>query len=251
MTPFKAIIIDDERLARSELRSLLLRFDFIETCGEAANAIQALKLVKEHRPQLLFLDIEMPGRNGFDFLASLPPPLPHVVFTTAFDAFAIRAFEVNALDYLMKPIDPKRLEVALDKVRLRAGQAEAGPTALEAASAESEAALTEDDHVFVREGDRCWFVPVRSILLLEAEGNHTRVHFDRERPLLYRTIVSMEARLPAKLFLRANRSQLVNLTFIDSIGQWFSGSLKVTLRGGVEVEFSRRQAQIFRERLSL
>jgi len=111
--------------------------------------------------------------------------------------------------------------------------------------------LTEDDHVFVREGDRCWFVPVRSILLLEGESNHTRVYFEQEKPLLYRTIVSMEARLPAKLFLRANRSQLVNLTFIESIGQWFSGSLKVRLRGGLEVEFSRRQAQIFRDRLSL
>jgi two-component system LytT family response regulator len=111
--------------------------------------------------------------------------------------------------------------------------------------------LREDDHVFVRDGERCWFVPVRSIRLLESAGNHTRVHFDREQPLLYRTIGSMEERLPARLFLRANRSQLVNLTYIESIGQWFSGSLKVTLRGGQEVEFSRRHAQAFRARMSL
>ena len=251
MIPVKTLIIDDERLARSELRGLLQPFDFIEICGEAANATQAVKLVKEHCPQLLFLDIEMPGQNGFQFLESLAPPHPHVIFTTAFDAFAIRAFEVNALDYLMKPVDPKRLETALNKMRLHAQRVESDPITSDVASADSEAALTEDDHVFVREGDRCWFVPVRSILLLEAEGNHTRVHFSQEKPLLYRTIVSMEARLPPKLFLRANRSQLVNLTFIDSIGQWFSGSLKVRLRGGVEVEFSRRQAQIFKERLSL
>jgi len=118
MTPLKTIIIDDERPARIELRGLLRQFDFIEICGEAANAAQALKLVKEHHPHLLFLDIEMPGRNGFELLESLPLPHPHVVFTTAFDAFAIRAFEVNALDYLMKPVDPKRLEKALEKVRL-------------------------------------------------------------------------------------------------------------------------------------
>jgi two-component system, LytTR family, response regulator len=111
--------------------------------------------------------------------------------------------------------------------------------------------LREDDHVFVRDGDRCWFVPVRSIRLLEAEGNQTRLFFDEEKPLLYRSIGSLEERLPARLFLRANRSQLVNLAFIETIDPWFSGSLKATLRGGPEVEFSRRQAQLFRERMSL
>jgi two-component system LytT family response regulator len=249
MTPIKTIIIDDEPLARKELRGLLEPFAFITVSAEAANAVEALKLTKEHRPQLLFLDIEMPGRNGFEFLEELPPPHPHIIFATAYDAFAIRAFEVNALDYLMKPIHPGRLEAALEKVRFHIERNDSPyPTSVQA---EPVKALTEEDRVFVREGDRCWFVPVRSIRLLEADGNYTRIYLEREKPLLYRTIASMEERLPPKLFLRANRSQLVNLTSIESIGQWFSGSLKVTLRGGIEVEFSRRQAQIFRDRLSL
>jgi len=246
----KAIIIDDERLAREGLKGLLADFPFVEVCGEAANATEALKLVAEVRPDLLFLDIEMTGQNGFDLLEAMPPPHPHVIFVTAYSAFALRAFEVNALDYLLKPIDAKRLGAALEKVRA----SDAGTTRAAKAGAEGVAPdmpLREDDRVFVRDGDRCWFVPVRSIRLLESEGNHTRVHFDREKPLIYRTLGSMEERLPARLFLRANRSQLVNLTFIETIGQWFSGSLKVALRGGPEVEFSRRQAQLFRERLSL
>ena len=246
----KAIIVDDERLAREGLKGLLADFPFVEVCGEAANATEALKLVAQVRPDLLFLDIEMTGQNGFDLLEAMPPPHPHVIFVTAYSAFALRAFEVNALDYLLKPIDAKRLGTALEKVRGK----DAGATHAAKAGTESsapETSLREDDRVFVRDGDRCWFVPVRSIRLLESEGNHTRVHFDREKPLIYRTLGSMEERLPARLFLRANRSQLVNLTFIETIGQWFSGSLKVALRGGPEVEFSRRQAQLFRERLSL
>ena len=246
----KAIIIDDERLAREGLKGLLADFPFVEVCGEAANATEALKLVAKVRPDLLFLDIEMTGQNGFDLLEAMPPPHPHVIFVTAYSAFALRAFEVNALDYLLKPIDAKRLGAAMEKVRAR----DAGATRAAKAGAEGsapETSLREDDRVFVRDGDRCWFVPVRSIRLLESEGTHTRVHFDREKPLIYRTLGSMEERLPARLFLRANRSQLVNLTFIETIGQWFSGSLKVALRGGPEVEFSRRQAQLFRERLSL
>ena len=246
----KAIIIDDERLAREGLKGLLTDFPFVEVCGEAANATEALKLVAEERPDLLFLDIEMTGQNGFDLLEAMPPPHPHVIFVTAYSAFALRAFEVNALDYLLKPIDAKRLGAALEKVRAR----DAGATRAADAGTEGfapEMPLREDDRVFVRDGDRCWFVPVRSIRLLESEGTHTRVHFDREKPLIYRTLGSMEERLPARLFLRANRSQLVNLTFIETIGQWFSGSLKVALRGGPDVQFSRRQAQLFRERLSL
>lgn len=247
----KIVIVDDERLAREELRGLLSAHPGLEVCGEAANVTEALKLIPALRPDLLFLDIEMPGRTGFDLIAALPPPHPRLIFVTAFDAFALRAFEVNALDYLMKPVHPQRLATALAKVCAQIHAGAAGPAADAVEAAEPTTLLREDDHVYVREGDRSWFIPVRSLRLLEADGNHTRLHFGTEKPLLYRTLGSMEARLPESLFLRANRSQLVNLTCIDRVEPWFSGSLKVSLRGGPEVEFSRRQAQIFRERTSL
>jgi two-component system LytT family response regulator len=247
----KVVIVDDERLARDELRGLLSEFPDLEICGEAANVTEALKLIPQLRPDLLFLDIEMPGRTGFDLIAALPPPHPRLIFVTAFDAFALRAFEVNALDYLMKPVHPQRLAAAVAKVRAQWQAGAGGQPPANTEATEPAGLLREDDHVYVREGDRSWFIPVRSLRLLEADGNHTRLHFGADAPLLYRTLASMEARLPASLFLRANRSQLVNVTCIEKVEPWFSGSLKVRLRGGPEVEFSRRQAQIFRERTSL
>lgn len=246
----KALLIDDERLARAELRTLLAAFPEVEIAGEAANGDEALKLIPILAPDLIFLDIEMPGRSGFDLLDTLPPPHPHIIFVTAYNEFALRAFEVNALDYLMKPVNPARLSAALERVRARV----AGQPATAPANTETEppgTPLREDDQVFVRDGDRCWFIPVRELRLLEAEGNHTRLHFRDQNALLYRTLGSMESRLPASLFVRANRGQLINRTFVEKIEPWFSGGLKATLRGGGEAEFSRRQAQVFRERLGL
>ncbi len=245
----KTVLIDDERLARQELRHLLAAHPEIEIVGEAANVTDALRLLPALQPDLIFLDIEMPGRTGFDLIAALPPPHPEIIFVTAFDAFALRAFEVNALDYLLKPVSPARLKAALERLRVsRAGEVEVEDLS---ASRTPAGVFREDDQVFLREGDRCWFVPVKDIVLLESEGNHTRVHFHREKPLLHRALASMEERVPDKLFVRANRSQVVNRTFIERVEPWFSGGLKATVKGGLEVEFSRRQAQIFRERLGL
>lgn len=243
-----AIIVDDERPARVELARLLEGFPSVRIVGEAANAAEATTLIDRLRPDLVFLDIEMPEMNGFELLESLPPPHPQVVFTTAYNAYAVKAFEVNALDYLLKPINPRRLGEAIERV----GRPDPTEPPTEA---ESEGAAARpfraDDRVFVRDGDRCWFVPVRELRLLEADGNHTRIHFDKAAPLLYRTLNAMEERLPAELFMRANRSQLVNLSMVETIDQWFSGSLKVKLKGGDEVEFSRRNAQLFRAHMSL
>ena len=189
----------------------------------------------------------MPEGSGFDLLASWSGELPKIVFVTAYDAFALRAFEVNALDYLLKPILPRRLAQAWQRLTAAPG---AEPVLRSAENVKS-VDLRVDDHVLVREEDRCWFVPVERIRLLEAHGNHTCIHFDDARPLLYRTLLAVEQRLPAELFLRANRSQLVNRRFIRHVEPWFSGGLKVTLADGTEVEFSRRQSQLLRERLEL
>lgn len=238
----KAVLIDDERLARNELRRLLAASPQIEIAGEAANATQARDLLAQVKPDLIFLDVQMPGETGLEFLESLEPPVPQVIFTTAYDQFAVKAFEFNALDYLLKPVDPARLAAAIDRLRAPP-TTDAPPPALER--------LRPEDKVFVREGERCWFVQVRAIRLLESEGNYTRVHFDDVQPQLFRSLNAMEERLDPKSFFRANRRQLINLQWIEKIEPWFSGGLLVELKGGAKVELSRRQAQEFRERMSL
>jgi two-component system, LytTR family, response regulator len=240
----RIVIIDDERLAREELRGLLQDLPGAQVVGEAADAAEGLRVVEETEPDLVLLDVSMPEQSGFDFLSLLPPPHPRIVFVTAHDAHALRAFEVNALDYLMKPVVPERLAEAYRRALERA------PEERDAEQAAA-APLQDDDHVLLREDGRCWFVPIRKLRLLEGRDNHTRVWFEQQRVMLYRTLVSMEERLPRSLFLRANRSQLVNRLFIEKVEPWFSGSLKVTLTDGTEVEFSRRQAQLFKERTLL
>ncbi|RFC47189.1 MAG: two-component system [Verrucomicrobia bacterium] len=239
----KALLIDDERLARNELRRLLAAFPDVEIVGEAANGKQARAQLTALAPDLIFLDVQMPGETGMELLESLEPPAPEVIFTTAYDEFAVKAFELNALDYLLKPVDPARLAAALEKLRAKLG----APTA----PVVHQAKLAAEDKVFVREGDRCWFVEVRSIRLLESEGNYTRVHFDAAQPQLFRSLNAMEERLDPKYFFRANRRQIINLAWIDKIEPWFSGGLLVHLKGAAKVELSRRQAQEFREKMSL
>ena len=238
----KTLLIDDERLARNELRRLLVAFPHIEIVGEARTAQQARELIGSVRPDLVFLDVQMPGETGLELLESLEPPAPRVIFTTAHDEFAVKAFELNALDYLLKPVDPARLATAVARLEDRPGGApSAAPTGQ----------LGNEDKVFVREGDRCWFVEVRTIRLLESEGNYTRVHFADAQPQLFRSLNAMEERLDAKFFFRANRRQIINLAWVEKIEPWFSGGLLVHLKGGAKVELSRRQAQEFREQMSL
>ncbi|QYM78203.1 LytTR family DNA-binding domain-containing protein [Horticoccus luteus] len=245
----KALIIDDERLARNELKRLVSVFADVDVVGEAANSKQAREQLAALQPELLFLDVQMPGETGMDLLASLEPPVPHVIFTTAYDEFAVKAFELNALDYLLKPVDPARLATAIERLRQKvAGSADGATSAPESAARDR---LAADDKVFVREGDRCWFVEVKSIRLLESEGNYTRVHFDGAQPQLFRSLNAMEERLDPKYFFRANRRQIINLAWIDKIEPWFSGGLLVHLKGGSQIELSRRQAQEFREKMSL
>ncbi|HUL54742.1 MAG TPA: LytTR family DNA-binding domain-containing protein [Opitutaceae bacterium] len=241
----KALLIDDERLARNELRRLLAPHAEVTIVAEAANADEARARIAECQPDLLFLDVQMPGDDGFGLLESLEPPLPQVIFTTAYDEFAVKAFEFNALDYLLKPVDPARLAAALEKLRARPGAGGPG------AAAERPARLAPEDKVFVREGERCWFVELQSIRLMESEGNYTRLHFADAQPQLFRSLNAMEERLDPRCFFRANRRQIINLSWIDRIEPWFSGGLLVHLKGGLKVELSRRQAQAFREQMSL
>ena len=227
----KALIIDDERLARLELRRLLAAHPEVEIVGEARGGEEALALIAKLGPDAIFLDIQMPGMSGFDLLERLED-LPQVIFTTAYDEYALKAFEVNVLDYLLKPVAPARLAAALARVRPRTE-----PARLE--------------QVFVRDGDRCWIVRLPDIFLLESEGNYTRVHFASERPLIRRSLNALEEQLDPAMFFRAGRKEIVNLKWIQKVDICVAGGLAVTLRGGRTIEMSRRQSARLREILSL
>ncbi|HWL52990.1 MAG TPA: LytTR family DNA-binding domain-containing protein [Chthoniobacteraceae bacterium] len=240
----KVLVVDDERLAREELKRLLRAFPEIEIVAEATHGEEAIATIRTARPDAVFLDIAMPGANGLDVVAALEPPVPSVVFVTAYDEHAIHAFEINAIDFLVKPVDPVRLSASVGRLLERHGAAHGE----EGAGRER---LGEHDRVFLRERDQCWFVPVSDLFLLESEGSYTKVHFPDGTALLYRSLSDLEARLPASAFFRVNRAQIINLRAIESVAPWFSGSLKARLNGGIEVEFSRRAALLFRERMSL
>ena len=239
------LLVDDSRLARTELRHLLRAFPEVAVVGEARDADEARRLVRALRPALLLLDIHLPGESGFELLAGLDAPAPHVIFTTAYDQYAVRAFEVNALDYLLKPVSETRLAAALAKIRALAPEP-AGPGAEPALPT-----LAAHDQVFVKEGERCWFVRLADIRLFEISGGATRVYFENHRPLIPRSLQQLEARLDPKVFFRANRQQIINLHWVAGIEPWFSNTLKIQLRQGPEVEVSRAQSGLFRELMSL
>ncbi len=238
----KALIIDDERLARVELRRLLSPFKEINIVGEAINADDAKSKINELNPDLIFLDIQMPGKNGFELLEELDS-VPIVIFTTAYDEYALKAFEYNAMDYLLKPIEPKRLEETVKKIvernRKTITQDSENPI------------LTETDQVFVKDGERCWFVKLESVRLFESEGNYVRLYFEENKPLILRTLNYLDERLDSRTFFRANRKHIINLKYIENIEPWMNGGLLVKLKGGVKIEVSRRQAIKFKDMLSL
>lgn len=244
-----ALLIDDSRLARTELRHLLRAFPDVTVVGEARHADEARQQLAALRPDVLFLDIHMPGQTGFDLLASLEGPAPHVIFTTAYDQYALKAFEVNAFDYLLKPVSEARLAAALDKIRSLA-PAPLPPPALPAPEP-ALPPLTAQDQVFVKDGERCWFVRLADIRLFEISGGATKVYFEQHQPLIPRSLQQLEARLDPKVFFRANRQQIINLHWIAGIEPWFSNTLKISLRNGPDVEISRSQSGLFRELMSL
>lgn len=239
----KALIVDDERLARKELMKLLEEHPSIEIVGEAMNAEEAINMVNELNPDLLFLDIQMPGKTGFQLLEELDA-VPFVVFTTAYDEFALKAFEVNALDYLLKPIQADRLSETVSKI-------------LEKEKSKSSAVRNADkklglnDQVFVKDGDRCWFVSLHNVRMFESDGNYIKVYFDNNRPMIHKSLNALDEKLDERAFFRASRKHIINLSWVESIEQWFNGGLMVKLKGGDKVEVSRRQAAKFKDMMSL
>ena len=241
MSKISAAIVEDSRLARNELKELLRNHEDIELVGEAANVDQGYELIRSKRPQLLFLDINMPEKDGFELLEMLDE-VPITIFTTAFDEYAIKSFEYNALDYLLKPINEKRFAMAVEKVK----------TKLEGGGGEDKKAgtLHANSQIFIKDGEKCWLVKIADIALFEIVGNYTRVFFQEEKPMLYKSLNQIEDKLPPEYFFRANRQQIVNINYIQEVIPWFNGKLKLVMNNGSEVEISRRQSYIFKDKLS-
>lgn len=243
----RAMIIDDERLARQELRSLVEQLEGVQVVAESGKPEEALNLIDRENPDLIFLDIQMPGLTGFELLDEIEGKAPEVIFVTAYDEYALKAFEVNALDYLMKPVEEQRLKDAVKKVTAkieeRKEQAEAEP--------QNEGQLDIKDQVFLKDGDKCWFVELEKIRLFESEGNYVRVYFDEFRPLILKSLNALTDRLSEKYFFRASRKHIINLRWIDKVETWFNGGLLVILKDGTKVEVSRRQSVKLKEMMAL
>lgn len=236
----KAIIIDDERLARKELLSLLENHPNIDVVDEAVNADEALEKIEQHDPDVIFLDIQMPGKTGFELLESMER-VPQVIFTTAYDEFALKAFDVNALDYLLKPIQPDRLSESVEKIQIKSNKK----------GSHRNHQLGSEDQVFVKDGDKCWFVKLSDVRLFESDGNYIKVYFENFKPMIHKSLNALDQRLDDRTFFRASRKHIINLGWVESIDTWFNGGLLVQLRGGEKIEVSRRQSARFREMMSL
>ena len=240
----KALIVDDERLARKELISLLEDYPEVKVIGEAIKADDAFNKINQLEPELLFLDIQMPGKTGFDLLEMLDS-VPRVIFTTAYDEYALKAFDVNALDYLLKPIQKERLQESIKKLVDKNQEEDKHDTPPKTPK------LGIDDQVFVKDGDRCWFVKLSDVRLFESEGNYIKVYFDDNRPMIHKSLNALDEKLDDRSFFRASRKHIINLSWIEKIEPWFNGGLMVQLKGGQTVEVSRRQAARFKDMMSL
>jgi two-component system LytT family response regulator len=240
----RVLLIDDERLARAELRRLLAAHPHVDIVGEAVNAAEGVQQIAALKPDLVFLDVQMPGGSGFDMLAALDEA-PDVIFTTAFDQYALQAFEVNALDYLQKPIQPVRMAAALQRCAARR------PPTIGHAGAPVSVSSAAAKKLFIKDGERCWFVALHDIRLFESDGNYTRVYFDQHRPLTLRSLNQLEERLDPQRFFRASRRHIVNLDFVEQVHPNDAGGLDLTLHDGLQVEVSRRRAAQFKALTSL
>jgi len=237
----RTIIVDDERLAREELKTLLSEYPDIEIIGEYKNTIEAKTAIENDAPDLVFMDIQMPGETGLELLEKIKNP-PRTVFVTAYDEYAIKAFELKAYDYLMKPIDPERLA----EVYKRLSEENKMPE-----SVVNSGKLHAGEKVLIKDGEKVWFIKVDEIRYFESEGNYVKVHFEKFRPLILRSLNSLEDRMDEKIFFRANRKFIINLMHVINIENWFNGGLQIELSCGTKIEISRRQTIRFKDQFSL
>ncbi|HTE01072.1 MAG TPA: LytTR family DNA-binding domain-containing protein [Mucilaginibacter sp.] len=234
MNRIRVIIIDDERLAREEVKHALKAYPDFEVVAEAGNADEAKKLIEAGNPDVLFLDIQMPGKSGFDLLESLDH-VPQVVFTTAFDQYAVRAFDINALDYLVKPIRQERFAKAMERVREKLVNPSKGKEQ-----------LSHEQQVFIKDGDKCHFVKLKDVYLIESMDNYARLYFGEQVTYIKRSLNQLEEKLDASVFFRINRTQIINTLYIKQIEPMPTGRIRISLKTGETLDVSSRQSVLFK-----
>lgn len=250
MMKIKALIIDDEKLARSRLKRMLAKYETIEILGEAQNGQEGLELVQKLQPDLIFLDIKMPLLSGFEMLSRLRPS-PYIIFTTAYDQFALQAFEENTVDYLLKPIADEKLERALAKVE-RILQTMAAPAFdLEKLLQTIKSKESRMKRFSVQVGDRIFLIPDQDIYFFQAEEKYTFLNGARERYIVSFTLKELEERLDPDRFCRVHRSFIVNLEQIASIHKWFGGKLQLKMKNNKEVMVSAGYVSAFKQKIHL
>jgi len=231
----KTLLIDDEPLAILELQAMLKKHSDIDVIDTADNAVVAMEKIQLLKPQLIFLDINMPGKSGFELLEELDDA-PLVVFVTAYDQFAIKAFEVNALDYILKPINTERLSDAIEKIRKQLSLIQS-----------KDNKLSIDKRIFIKDGESCYFVPLAEVFLIESVGNYARVFYQNKKPLLHKSLNYLEEKLPEAHFFRTDRQHIININFIKNILPFFNSTLQVELQNGTKIDISQRQSVKFKE----
>lgn len=240
MKTFKTVIVDDERLAREEVKRALKKYPEFVIVGEANNADAAITLIDNEAPDIIFLDIHMPEKSGFDLLEELTT-VPEVVFTTAYDQYAVKAFELNALDYLVKPLRDERFSKTITKVKEE----------LQARSEVAPEVLPMHRKIFIKDGEQCHFVPVSDIYFIESLENYARLYFGNQKAMIKRSLNLLEKKLDPTVFFRANRSQIINVHYVKEIHPYFNNKLQITLTTGEVIEASSRQSVKFKNWNSL
>jgi len=240
MKTFKTVIIDDERLAREEVKRALKSYPEFEIIGEASHVDEAKAIVENMKPDIIFLDIHMPGKSGFDLLEELTT-VPEVVFTTAYDQYAVKAFELNALDYLVKPLRDERFSKTIEKVKAELAKKEEI----------KEDVLPMHRKIFIKNGEKCHFIPLSEIHFIESLENYARLYFGDQKAMIKRSLNLLEEKLDSTVFFRVNRSQIINTQYIKEIHPHFNNKLQITLTTGETLEVSSRQSVKFKNWNSL
>ncbi len=240
MKTFKTIIIDDERLAREELKRTLKPHKEFQVVGEASHVDEAIQIIETEAPDIIFLDIHMPEKSGFDLLEELGT-VPEVVFTTAYDQYAVKAFELNALDYLVKPLREERFAKTIEKVKQE----------LFKKRKTTPEVFPMHRKIFIKDGEQCHFIPLSDIRYIESLENYARLYFGTQKAMIKRSLNLLEEKLDPNVFFRANRSQIINIHYIQEIYPHFNNRLQIKLTSGETIDVSSRQSVKFRSWNSL